>query len=352
MIFSTVMMPHRPTLDRGTALYILETTIGKRLEIQFVNQTIPLSNEDLAALSDKGIFSIGVGLGQIYRDRGFGSETAAIVDELRSVGKIATHDRMLDNIIVLMDADNRNGQLRHQPYSVEWAMRQGYRFGNDPSEVRFIFTDEEVVRRGMHVVAVYLEANRHCEHIDLGTREQVMRMPAMHLLPEGKTPNKGPRNHQGPMTVSRYIRDMFVLGVPENEIMQRSEWFVRVHDRAKERQAEAKKRVDAGGFDTFELSGYREVGTWVDSDDPYLLDNLARNHPLIVMKSSKGNIIIMSTKFDLSGAASLFKSQEKCWYYQASPQILANGTEGTYATPTGLSRATIERGLDQTVCYK
>jgi len=357
MVFTQVMMPYRSMLDRAAAVHVLETAIGKTLNIQFVNQKVSLSDDDLDTLSDKGIFPIGVGVGRTYKDRGFGSETAVIVHELRSVGKIPAQNNVLDSFVVMMNLNNNHkikqgGYLRRQPYSVAWIMRQGYRLGNDPDEVEFQFTDEDVVRRAMHVVAVYLEASRQCGRPNLGLREKVMRSPAMQLLPEGETPNKGPRNHQGPMTVSRYIRDMFVLGLPEDEILEQAEWFVRVHDRTKERQAAARKRVDAGGFSRFELSEYREVGTWVDSDDPYLLEELAYNRSLVVMRNSRGNVIIMSTKFDLSGVASVLLSKEQCWYYQGSPQLLTNGTEGVEEVPTRLSRREIEDDLNFAVCYK
>ena len=358
MAFSEVMLPNRPVLHHVAALHVLEAAIGRPLEITFVNQSISLSDDDLYNLSNRGIFPIGVGSGRLYKDRGFGSETAVIVHELRSVG-ILQEDKVLDDFVTMMDLNNNHqsrqgGYLRRQPYSVAWIMRQGYRLGNDSSEVEFLSTDEDVVRRVMHVVAVYLEANRHNGGINLGLREQVMRTPAMQLLPSGDTANKGPRNHQGPMTVSRYIRDMFVLGLSEDEMLEKAGWFVSVHDRAKERQAAARKRIDAGGFSMFELSDYAtETGIWVDSDDPYLLEELAKtkNYPLVVMRNSQGNVIIMSVMFDLSGCAS-FLSHEQCWYYQASPQFLANGTEGVKDMPTALSREVIESWLGETVCYK
>ena len=359
MAFLEVMLPNRPVLHHVAALHVLEAAIGRPLEITFVNQSISLSDDDLYNLSNRGIFPIGVGSGRLYKDRGFGSETAVIVHELRSVGKILQKDKVLDDLVTMMDLNNNHqsrqgGYLRRQPYSVAWIMRQGYRLGNDPSEVEFSSTDEEVVRRVMHVVASYLEANRRNGSINLGAREQAMCTAAMQLLPGGDTANKGPRNHQGPMTVSRYIRDMFVLGLSEDEMLEKAEWFVRVHDRAKERQVAARKRIDAGGFSMFELPGYTESGTWIDSDDPYLLEDLAKtkSHPLVVMRSSRGNVIIMSVMFDLSGAASLFLSKEQCWYYQASPQFLANGTEGVEDIPTVFSREVIESGLGETVCYK
>lgn len=351
MSYTEVMLPCRPVVDRATAFYLFEKAVGGSLKMRFVSQNTDLSNDDLQRLSDQGVFTIGVGSGLKYTDRGFGSETSAILHELRSIGKIPDHDPVLDDIAHMMDMNNdhqsrQGGHLRRQPYAVTWIMRQAYRLGHDASETDFAFTDEEVVRRAMHMVAVYVEANRRQERLSLDLREQIMRTSAMQLLPEGRTPDKGPRSHQGPMTVSRYVRDMFLSYVPEDEMLERTGWFVRVHDRAQVRQAAAKNLIDAGGFDMFELSGHREVGTWVDGDDPYLMEELAKSCPLVVMRRSTGNIIIMSKDFNLSAVADRFLRKEPGqWYYQSRPQLLANGTENVDADPSGLSRDTIESDI-------
>lgn len=357
MSYTEVMLPRRPVIDRAIAFYLFEKAMGRPLKIRFVSQNTYLSNDDLQGWSDQGVFTIGVGSGLKYTDRGFGSETSAILHELRSVGKIPSHDPVLDGLARMMDMNNdhhiaHGGYLRRQPYAVTWIMRQAYRLGNDPSEIEFTFSDEEVVRRAMHVVAVCIEAGRRDERLGLGLREQVMRTPAMQLLPEGETPNKGPRNHQGPMTVSRYVRDMFLSRVSEDEMWERTGWFVRVHDRAQARQAIAKEMAKNQSFDMFPLDDRDEVGIWVDSDDPYLMEELAKSLSLVVMRHSTGNVIIMSKDFNLSAVADMFLRKEPGqWYYQSKPQLLANGTENVDMNSSGLSRKTIEADIGFLVSY-
>lgn len=348
MAYTEVILPRRPVVDRAAAFYLFEKAVGGSLKIRFVSQNAHLSNSDLQTLSDNAVFTIGVGRGLKYTDRKFGSETSAMLHELRSVGMFPIYDSVLNDLALMMDANNDHesdtgGFLRRQSYAITWIMRQAYRLGHDASEINFCFDDEEVVRRAVHVIAMYVEAYRHDNHPEVILREQTIKTKAMYLLPKGNA-----RRHQGPMTVSRYIRDMIACGLEENEIVERAKWFVRVHDRAQARKVAAKEMAKSQAFDTFPLDDRPDVGTWmdgtwVDSDDPYLLEALAENRPLVVMRNSQGNIIIMSKRFDLSAVADIFLSREpERWYYQSNPQLLANGTENVDMEKSGMSRNTIE----------
>lgn len=345
MAYTEVILPSRAVIDRAIAFYLFEKAVGTSLKIRFASQNVHLSNDDLQVLSDKGILTIGVGSGLKYTDRGFGSETSAMLDELRSVNKIPEHDHVLDDLARMMDVNNdhksdKGGFLRRQPYAITWIMRQAYRLGHDASEINFCFDDEEVVRRAVHVVSTYIDACRRNNHA-LALREQAMSSAAMASLPIGKA-----RTHQGPMTVSRYVRDMFACGLQENEMVERAQWFVRVHNRVQARQANAKKIAQNQLFDIFLIDNCDKTGTWIDSDDPYLLEELAKKCSLVVMRNSKGNIIIMSRDFSLSALADLFLSREPDhWYYQGKPQLLANGTENVVMNASGMSRDTIESDI-------
>jgi|GEM_PF-3269360 len=359
MAFTTALLPNRPTLDPINALRVAEMATGEIMSrIKFMNHNAHLSNDDLCTMESEGIFPIGVGYGQTYREReidgrGFSSETALILYELRSANKIPDDDTHQDRLSEMLDRDNENGYLRQQPYSGYWIVQQAYRMGHDLSEIDFVFTDEGIVRRAMHLVSTYVAACESGVHLNAEDRQQILRLPAMQLLPE-----KGPaRTHQGPLTVSRYIRDMVICGLHEDEILERAEWFVRVHDRAKERQYAADKMADTYVFDTFPLNRYNrytELGTWADSDDPYLLAALAKRRDLVAMSSSKGNVIVMSKRFNLYGAAScLIKAEPDRWHYEAkSRNIIANGTESVDADPTALFRAALESIIGRHIVYK
>lgn len=347
MPFTTVLISKRPTIDRIAAFHMMEKALRRSLDIQFSDHTITLSDEELLFLAEKGTLTIGVGQGRTYRQREmsgkkYGSETAIIIYELSmlSPSYIFYNDRVLKNFIQMMDRNNNDGYLRRQPYSINWIVIQAYRLGHDSSEKNFMFTDQDVVRLGVHVIKVYLEC-LSLREFDLSSREQVMQTPAMSLLP------KKARGHQGPMTVSRYIRDMFMLGESENEIYKRADWFIRVHDRANERQKRADRVAQSQEFSQFIIGSSGNICVWIESDDPYLLWSLAKHYDLVVLRSSNGNIIMASRLYDLSMVANTFMSAEPgLWYHEPDNlTILANGTESVEAQPTNFSRQEIEEAI-------
>lgn len=360
MAFSKVLVSHRPTVDRIGAFDILQKTVGSPLTICFANQEIVLSDADLHDLVKAGTFSIGVGKGRTYRDREidgqkFGSETAVILYELRKMKQIPAVDPVLDEFARMMDVNNDKGNLVRQPYSVPWIIRQGYRLSADSAETNFSFDHVEVVRRARHVIGAFINASEMGGKRDKATLERAKNALAVKLLPQGNA-----RTHYGPMTVSRYIRDMFILGFAEHETVEAAQWFVEVHDRAKVRREQAKELVDAQEqigavkFETFPLGLHDELGTWADSDDPWLMEELAGRYHLVAMQSSKGNVIIMSKTFDLSAVGQILSGMEPGrWKYIPGQQnIVANGTEGVEVISTDLPKAIIQRATGLKVVLK
>lgn len=356
MAFFKVLLPHRPTVDRIGSFEIAQRAFGQELEIEFVNQTINLSDADVRALINDGVIPIGVGKGRTYRERSidgkkFGSETALALYNLRAVGHLPPADQVLDDFTAMMSRNNNDGYLVHQPYSVNQILRDAYRLGHDSEEITFTFSDEEVVRRGAHVVRMYLNA-REKGGIDLGARERIKGMTAVELLPDWA------RSQNGPMTVLRYMRDMSVFNVLQDEIAYRAQWFIAINDRAAQKEQQAEARVAAGDFETFEIPGQSSTGTWVDSDDPYLLKALAGRRHLVVMRSHLGNVIIMSKAFNLAKVGAVLQTQEPGrWHTETnlhgkSRNIVANGTESVYERGTGLSRMAIQYVIVANVIHK
>lgn len=348
MAFSKVLLSHRPTVDRIGAFDIVQKALGLELEIEFVNQTISLSDADVRTLINDGVIPIGVGKGRTYRERNidgkkFGSETALALYNLRAVGHLPSADQALDDFAAMMSGNNDDGYLIRQPYSVNQILRDAYRLGHDPEEVEYTFSDQEIVRRGSHVVRTYLDA-REKGGFDLAAREQIKRIFAIELLPEWA------RSHNGPMTVLRYMRDMCLLGVAEDEMRERALWLIRINDRAAQKEQQAEARVAAGDFETFEIfvadntSIWNGRGTWVDSDDLYLLKALAGRRQLVTMRSRAGNVIIMSKAFSLAKVGAALQTQEpERWHVEHGKRnIVANGTESVMMPATGLSRRALE----------
>ena len=346
MIFTEVVLPRWPSIDPIAAYAIFQRAVQHRsLKINFINKDTALSNNDIKVLLQKGILPIGVGKGRTYKDEEdkndkLDSETAVLVRYLYQAVMIG-RDNVLDEFVQMLGKDNLLNKSRlskSQPFSTGWIAHQAYRFGCDHAEV---------VRRTAHVVQILLDAAREKikrGRLDLSIRDGAHHTAAMALLPEGAS-----RTHCGPLTVSRYIRDMFLLGYSDDAMIACVQWFIQIHDKAKMRQATADHMARTGSFDTFQLAGKPKVGLWIESDDPYLMTALARLYDLVVMRSSKGNIIVMTNGFDLSCVAHELARKETCWYYDELRNVLANGTESVHVSPTNLSQQEIEQCISANV---
>lgn len=356
MAISAVMLSHRSTIDRIAAFDLVQQAVGRELDIIFANQTDNLSAAEAKGLAEKGVVLIGVGRGRTYRERQIdgkklGSETELLLNDL--LATVLPKTPVLADFSAMMSRNNKDGYLVHQSYSVNRIIRDAYRLGHDPEEVGYTFSDQEVVRRGAHVVRMYLNAReREKDGLDLGARERIKCMPAVELLPEWA------RFQNGPMTVLRYMRDMCVLGVSEDELRERASWFIGINDRAAEKEMEAEMLVDAADFETFKIPCQSSAGTWAESDDPYLLKALAGRRDLVVMRSHLGNVIIMSKAFNLAKVGAAMQTQEPgLWHietnlYGKSRNIVANGTESVHERGTGLSRVAIEYIIGTNVIRK
>lgn len=330
MAFSKILLPRFATLDHAVVLEMVQQAMGKQMKVQFAHKNINLPLEHLAS---QGVLAIGVGRGRSYREREIGgrkflSEAAVVLNALRSAGQCAANEA-LDNLVVRVGEDNDRGTLTNLPYALNWILRQSWRLENNP---------EVWMQRTAEAVRTYLEAACSNGKMDLVMRKRFWNIRPMRLVPEKK------RNHQGPMLVVRYMRDLFALGESEDAIFSRVEPFLSMHDWAKEKGRKAEQQAETDTFETFLIPGHDFLGTWIESDDPYLTSALARRRHLIAVRNSMGNVILMSKTFDLTRVGKVLAAQEPGrWYLDLlSRNIVPNGTERDPEVPTGLSRKALE----------
>ncbi len=342
MAITRVLLPNWAGLDSIVSYaLLLERVAGRSLKIEFMSKGALLCTT--VAGGDKSVFPIGVGKGRTYAERvidgrKFNSETEMLIYEFRKQNIVDRDDAVFNDIATLMNRDTdpvqggEGGCMSvRQPYALGWIGFQAYRLG---------YSHEEVVRRIAHAVSALIGAMRAKkeEGFDTGLHMRAKQSQASRLLP------KGHREYYGPFTASRYIRDMMILGYGDADITERVSWFVEVHKKAKACQQAAAEAVAEGGFESFPLRG--ESGTWTENDSPYLMGELARQKNLVVMRSKKGNIIIMSKAFCMDGVAAILQAQESgLWYYEIRRQgdMLANGTESEPVPPTRFSKESLQR---------
>lgn len=333
MAIKTACLRNWPNLDVVVAYTLLEEALSASLEVTFESRNLMLSDDEVRDLAARGVFTIGVGKGRTYEDckvdgKTFGSETSLLLYGVRS-HECLGNDGSVRELETWMDRDNADGRLtKKQPYSAGWIMHQAFRLGYD---------HQEVVNRVAHVVRVLIDSTRMKKEKrpDLGMHEAAKKCSAMAMLSRG--------DYYGPFTVRRYIRDMFMLGYDEKDMVAKAGWFIEVHEKAKRREVAAKKVAETAKFDAFCLSRHQEFGTWAESDDPYLMSRLGQDKDLVVMRNSNGNVIMMSREFDFSDVACAFGEKEPdLWYFDADRNILANGTESEPAVPTALGRESLQ----------
>ena len=134
-----------------------------------------------------------------------------------------------------------------------------------------------------------------------------------------------------------------MLGVSEPVIVAKAGFFMDIHEKAKRREAAARKTAEAARFDSFSLQHRKEFGTWAESNDPYLMSRLGQDRDLVVMHNPSGNLIMMSREFDLADvAAALADKEPGLWYFDKERNILANGTESEPMPPTALGRESLQ----------
>ncbi len=311
MNINKVLLPYRPTVDRNSALTVLEDFVGHLLEIGFANQTKKFTEEETEQLATEGIYSLGVGRGETYEELGFKSETSLIVDMLG-----ITKDAALEKLCEIMDRHNHDGHLRKQRYSITWIIRQAYRLGYDP--VLVVRITQEVVRA--FLTALQAEKREFVE------------------TPETRLILNTTGRQFGPFSVSRFVRDLTVSGRPITPVS----WFIQVHDEAKERQAAAAKRAETEKFEGFLIPtryGPRH-GVWIDDGDPYLSEKLAIQKDAVIVRNGKGNVVILSRTMHLDIVGEQLADDEydeaeyPIWKYDSRFNAVFNGTEGVESPPT------------------
>ena len=343
MLYTEARLPRWPTLDEIIAYGILEDILKRPLQISFMNKDRVLTNAELQELNQQGVLLVGFDK-KVGPNEEAISSTASMVDELRSVGGLPAEDNVLDELARMLARDNQDGYLtKSQPFAAGFVAQSAYRHGYD---------HQEVVYRTAHVgqVLVKVMTERSNGRPDLASHEHAKLTPAMALLPE-----KAPRTHCGPFTVSRYIRDMYTLGYTDADMVARASWFIEIHNQAKVQRAAADNAAITQTFEKFRLAGQTKIGLWVQSDDPYLMAALATDrYDLVAMRSSKGNVIVMSKSFDLSHVAhDLMTKEPDRWYYGSGQRnMLANGTERVQRPPTQFSRDEIVQSISLNVVRK
>lgn len=290
-----VVMLHNPLMDKVAALALVERTQGDAsLPIVAFWSNPECPDEQLKAWRSGGIFPIDLGQ-EKYHKAGVGSATEFVARALGIEGEPVVRE-----LVRLANENNRTGNLKAQKFlAPAWLIREMYDADYD---------QREVVERTSHVVKMFMAAWGSKPVTDSDAEVKSLREEFGGALLD--TVNL----QFAPLTLSRYLRDMWRMGVPPEEIRSRMEWWLDASDTIAFATEEAEDTVGNIERHPFSANGWRglaimTVNRLVTKAISRTCDILVTEHP------ERGHVAILAKEADLKSlAAVLGRLEPGLWH--------------------------------------
>ena len=308
-----VMLSKSP-IDKITALALLERALGTEVPIALFWESNRCSPEQMLEWDVGGVLSIDIG-DEKYHQSGYGSATERIAEmfELNSPAE--------RKLVELMNHNNKTGNLKTGgSLSVAWSVRELYE--DDALDQR------DIVARAKDVVHAFLKAL--AGETDPSRAAAGMADALLSLVEETK------RSNFAPFSTGRYMRDLWLIGTPINQILEKVFWWVDGGRDAKLAVDRAKSQYDTMRKDTFEVGDVTCIR--LDTSNRFLVKvaGYDRGIGVRVVKNPKtGHGLIAGQKHTkLAVLAAVLEQEEPgLWYYARETQTLINGGQQYVQTP-------------------
>lgn len=320
--FGGIFLPNQPPIDKIAAVAVVDMYVQPGIQVVgFWKTNQDPSEAQMAEWEERRILPIDIGSGK-YHSVGSGSALERIVELLR----IET-DKTLDRLITIINNNNRTGYLKGGGHAISWILREAYKLGEDIGEV---------VDRSRHVVKLWLETSG-------------VSCPCGAELDDrcGKLWDRVCEN-RSTFSLAEYLHNMKIAGVPASEIYERAIFFHAIEERARKEQRCAREMLsEPTNYRAFLLEQASCRGVSITTDNPYVAREVFRVMPntcVVVCRSSKGNVDILTRGLDMESVAEALKRDEPDrWFYDIRIQGILNGTLSLSEVPaTGKSVADIE----------
>ena len=208
--YTKVALINSPRFNEIMAKVMLERFLGTELEIQLFADSLNMSDDELDELETTGVFTIDLGFNQ-YKRRGCRSATEVVAKEFPGV-KLTEAETEL---VSLANQDNETGILNKyvDAVSIPWTLRKMFEveaYGANP---------KDVVARVSHVGHVWLRYKDRERDPIRDTPGMFTEFPdLMEKFDQARPTGDHQFNH---FTTVRYMRDMWHIGIPVEEIRER-----------------------------------------------------------------------------------------------------------------------------------
>lgn len=318
MNFKGVVMQQKPPIDKVAAKVIFERALGKTLPVAKFWDDAACSESVIRAWEAEGLIPIDIG-DLKYHNRPNGARSAT---EFASAAFEREMSHGEARLVTLINAHIKTGSLKGHHMSAAWTMRELYEIGRDPIEV---------VERAGEMIHAWLRVEDG-ERLE-GRTDEGMVEEFADILPDIE------KGQFAPFTPHRYLRDLWRLGRPVEEIRERVNYWREGWHEVKREMAKAEAEfweLDRAPNE-FAADGLRCF--WLETSSKLLQKVATRAYDLVVIRNPAGNIAIVTNNFNTRDLAEELKRQEpRFWYDGVKGWILNGSVMYTKVPPTKLSR--------------
>lgn len=311
--FRGVVTP-RPLLpDEIASMVVLERFQEAPVpEIRFLESS-ECSSEQIDELIEEGFFPIEVGE-MSYKAIGVGSATEAVI---RNLGlDPANLNSGETKLVELMARRNNNGHLNQGYMSIPRIFGNLYDLGYD---------ETDLIERFKDVVRAFLDDKNRKAEGERPEREDVLMEEELSDLVQATKKEGWEKCQFTSFTPSRYLRDMWRLGVPVNEIREKISFWVNAWNRFQEEYAKAKVEWPKIEKVNFSVNGFS--GTAVETDNRFITKVAAPTVDILINRRPDGHGAILTLGRNVSSLSQkLQRIEPGKWYYHKSAGHLINGS--------------------------
>lgn len=280
--YTGVLVINHPGFDEIAAKVLLERFLNAELEVHSFANSLALPDIKINALETAGVFTIDLGANQ-YKKRSCRSATEVVAKEF---GVDLTESET--ELVELAGRDNESGLLNKyvDAMSTPWILRKLY-------EIEAYGANQaDVVARMGHVVHTWLNY-KECKLDPLrDTAGLFTEFPD--LVARFNHATKPSGNYQfHNFTTLRYMRDMWHLGIPTEEIRERVSYWIQAWQNIKDAIAEGERQFASLAPENFSIG--RLSGVVLESGDPFLNRAALCKCDILVAKNPKTGHALIAT---------------------------------------------------------
>lgn len=324
--YTRVALINHPGFDEVATKVLLERFLNTELGIHSFADSLAMPDAKIDALETAGVFAIDLGANQ-YKKRSCRSATEVVAKEF---GVDLTEGEA--ELVQLAGRDNESGLLNKyvDAMSIPWTLRKMYEID------AYGANQEDVVTRMGHVVHTWLRYKEREYDPLRDTADLFTEFPDLVEKFNAAKPSGDHQFHN--FTALRYLRDMWHIGTPSEEIRERVSYWIQAWQNVKDAIAEGERQFASLTPDNF--SAGRLNGLVLESGNPFLNRAAACQCDILIAKNPEtGHALIATHGLNLNKVVTALTRQEPGKWFGIRGWAVNGGLRNRGIEPTVFTTA-------------